>query len=192
MRSRWCPLDIVSRRTECEQKINESVMKAYDVRAVANIVLGEAQSMGVPLTNLHLNKALYFLHADFLQEFGKPLVGAKIEAWQHGPVFREIYNQFKANKRNPIREMARKVDFESGELVEAKEEFDDFDLEWIKSFAKFYVGVPAAVLYDMAHASGGAWDHVYNGSDQINVGMEITSELILQHENPREKRIIRQ
>lgn len=52
----------------------------HDVRAVANAVLQLAWSQGHEVTNLALNKIVYFLHAGHLHKFGKPLVSAKIEA----------------------------------------------------------------------------------------------------------------
>lgn len=164
-------------------------MKGCDVRAIANLVLEEAEELKCSITNLHLNKALFFMHVDFLQEFGQPLVSAKIEAWEHGPVFREIYNQFKRFRRSAIGSRAKKVDFDSGELIDAWEDINSEVEEKARSLARFYVRIPASVLYDLAHAKGGAWDKVFNNSGQFNVGMEITNELIFQHELKRHERI---
>jgi len=67
----------------------------FDVRAVANFVLDVTTRRGRSITNMHINRIVYFLHADFLVKFNEPLVSARIEAWEHGPVFRELYSEFK-------------------------------------------------------------------------------------------------
>ncbi|AUC53007.1 hypothetical protein CDO87_07260 [Sagittula sp. P11] len=164
-------------------------MRGYDVRAVANIFLEEARRLGVGISNLHLNKAIYFMHVDTLRDKGAPLVSAKIEAWEHGPVFREIYNQFKVFKRAPIERNAQKVDFDTGLLIDADFDFPASTEDWIRQLCRFYAMVPAHVLYDVSHAKGGAWDHVYNKSGAFNVGMEITEDLIRQLEIPKGQRI---
>ena len=66
-----------------------------DARAIANFVLGEANRHDIPITNMAINKLVYFLHAEYLLRFDKPLISSKIEAWEHGPVIREVYNSFK-------------------------------------------------------------------------------------------------
>lgn len=66
-----------------------------DVRSIANFVLDLAEVQGVGVSNLSINKIVYFLHANFLAKFDEPLVSAKIEAWDYGPVFRELYREFK-------------------------------------------------------------------------------------------------
>ena len=81
----------------------------FDVRAVANLVLDVAQSRDIDVTNMALNKIVFFVHSDYLVENGRPLVGAKIEAWKHGPVFREIYHEFKDWDDLPIRGRAKRV-----------------------------------------------------------------------------------
>lgn len=164
-------------------------MKGYDVRTVANVVLKRARHLGVPITNLHLNKALFFIHVDFLREHNRPLVSAKIEAWDYGPVFREVYNQFRKFKAEPIKDYARRVSYETGEAEVAE---DELQLEircFIEEAAEFYLNVPAHVLVDVSHAKGGAWDAVWNNGNDFNVGMEITETIIRQYELPYGKRI---
>src|SRR5690349_9248551 len=93
-------------------------MPTYDVRGVANFVLDRAAKSGVPVTNLSLNKIVYFLHQAFLENYKLPLVSAKIEAWEHGPVFRELYHQFKNFGAGRITTKAKKIDPQSGQYLE--------------------------------------------------------------------------
>lgn len=161
----------------------------FDVRAVANVVLDEARQAALDVTNLHLNKILYFMYVDFLRDTGCSLVSAKIEAWDYGPVFREIYNQFKSFGRKPISTFALRVDFQSGERVVARESYSDDVDAYIRRLANFYIRIPAGILVDMSHAKGGAWDKVWHHEDDLNVGMEITDDLIREFEMPSDRRI---
>ncbi len=54
------------------------------------------------LTNLKLQKLLYYAQGFFLGAQKRPLFPEQIEAWEHGPVVREIYHIFSDYKGNPI------------------------------------------------------------------------------------------
>ena len=58
----------------------------YDARAISNLLLDMAGAGGIPVSNLALQKLLYFAHARHLVEVKQPLVTGYFEAWQHGPV----------------------------------------------------------------------------------------------------------
>jgi len=51
-----------------------------------------------PLSQLKLQKLLYYVQAWNLAFEGKPLFDGKFQAWIHGPVNRSIYNRFKDTK----------------------------------------------------------------------------------------------
>ena len=44
----------------------------------------------IDITNLVLNKLVYFAQVESLRETGKPLFEDKIEAWPYGPVERNV------------------------------------------------------------------------------------------------------
>lgn len=44
------------------------------------------------LTNLKIQKLLYYIQGHFLAEFGVVLFEDNIKAWKHGPVISEVYN----------------------------------------------------------------------------------------------------
>lgn len=48
------------------------------------------------ITNLKLQKILYFAQAYYLVKTGNPLFKENIEAWQYGSVVRVVYNKYKA------------------------------------------------------------------------------------------------
>jgi len=72
--------------------------EVYDPRCIANLMLDESARVGQSLTNLALQKLLYFAHAMFLIEQGRPLLSGYFEAWEYGPVHPAAYN----GKRTPL------------------------------------------------------------------------------------------
>lgn len=150
----------------------------HDVRAVANAVLQLAWSQGREVTNLALNKIIYFLHAGHLHKFGKPLVSAKIEAWDHGPVFREIYHQFKKFGREPIRTLATRLDPGSGSFIDVQVSLTPDELAHVETQATELLKLSPGKLVAMAHVRDGPWYVARFGSGRLNPGVEITDELI--------------
>lgn len=163
---------------------SEVGLVVFDVRGVANFVLDQADMLGVDVTNMALNKIVYFMHCDFLLEKRSPLVGAKIEAWQHGPVFREIYHEFKKWSDEPIRGRANRVDPHSGAVVQAKVDLDREDAEFLSALVKRYVVFTASQLRAISHRDGGPWAKVWGHDGNANVGMRIGDDLILQLYKP--------
>lgn len=150
----------------------------HDVRGVANFVLDLAESEGLGLSNLAINKIVFFLHAHFLVRFGRPLVSAKIEAWNYGPVFRELYREFKSFEDQPITGRAHRVNPEHGdrELCECK--FSQQEQSYIGEIARKYIQLSPRALVAISHEKGGPWDQVWNHATSTNASMRISNEII--------------
>lgn len=54
------------------------------------------------ISNLKLQKLLYYAQGFHLAIFDKPLFDEEIYAWQHGPVCPNIYYEYRANGSNSI------------------------------------------------------------------------------------------
>src|SRR6266478_7178139 len=67
----------------------------FDARGVANLLLDLADQQSTPVTNLVLQKLLYFAHARFLIATEKPLLTGYFEAWRYGPVHPAVYQAFR-------------------------------------------------------------------------------------------------
>lgn len=153
----------------------------HDVRGIANFILDVADERGLKITNMALNKIIYFVHCDYLIENKEPLVGAKIEAWEHGPVFREVYHEFKRWSDAAIRGRATKVDVESGDIVEARESLEEAEANYLKELVARYLSFTAAQLRAISHRAGGPWAMVWGHEGRSNPGMKISNKLILEH-----------
>ncbi|MBS0206630.1 MAG: SocA family protein [Planctomycetes bacterium] len=57
---------------------------------------------GDNLTNLKIQKLLYYAQGVHLALTDSPLFNEQIEAWQHGPVVPEVYHQFKTHGSNAV------------------------------------------------------------------------------------------
>lgn len=83
---------------------------AYPVIQIANqLLLYSADKGGELMTNMKLQKMLYYQQGFHLAYFGTPLFDEDIEAWMYGPVVPAIYEEYKSNGRNgiePNRELA--------------------------------------------------------------------------------------
>lgn len=62
---------------------------------VADYLLFESRARGEALTNLKLQKLLYYAQAWYLALHDRPLFNDDFEAWVHGPVLRSQYFRFK-------------------------------------------------------------------------------------------------
>jgi len=79
-------------------------MKAKDI---ANYFLYKAQEATEEeqelISNLKLQKLVYYAQGLYMAVYGKPLFSDKIEAWTYGPVVPELYHYYKENNSNGIR-----------------------------------------------------------------------------------------
>lgn len=57
---------------------------------------------GDSISNLKLQKLLYYAQGFHLAVYGQPLFPEKIKAWEHGPVVPQVYHYFKDYGASPI------------------------------------------------------------------------------------------
>lgn len=67
----------------------------YSVIDVAKYIILYCKQHGYSISNLKLQKLLYFVQAQFLVTLGRPAFNEEIEAWDFGPVVPEAYQHFK-------------------------------------------------------------------------------------------------
>lgn len=110
----------------------------------------------IVLTNLKLNKLVYFTQADSLRLTGSPIFEDEIQAWQYGPVEPMVYRNFSAHGRNRITEPTSHPD------VSQK------NADIIDGVAKELGNLSAFDLVNLSHNPNGAWASVYSqGSNKV-------------------------
>lgn len=108
------------------------------------------------LTNLKLQKLLYFAQVEYMKTHQEnPLFNDELEAWQYGPVVREIYNAFKQCGAYFITDFD--IDYQDFGRV------DDKTSEFLDKFFNKYSKFSAWALVDKTHKAGSPWDKVYAG-----------------------------
>ena len=126
-----------------------------DVQAVANffVHLAEDQAMrdaGDLMTDLKLQKMLYFAQGWHLARYGEPLFDSRVEAWEHGPVVPDVYATYKGCGRNPIH--AAPVDYE---------QFTPREMDTMMDVFAYYGKYSASGLRELSHTAGSPWREVY-------------------------------
>lgn len=69
---------------------------------ISKYVINKCIDYGKPISNLKLQKILYYIQAEFLVRLDNPIFLAEIEAWRHGPVVPESYYEFNSHIANNI------------------------------------------------------------------------------------------
>ena len=68
----------------------------YAALDIARYIIKYCKDNGYSISNLKLQKLLYFVQAQFLVTYnGRPAFEEKIEAWDFGPVVPEVYHYLK-------------------------------------------------------------------------------------------------
>lgn len=137
-------------------------MAKYTPQHVANFFLDRAEEEHIPLTQLKLLKLVYIAYGWYLALTGNRLFDERIEAWQHGPVVKSLYHEFKHFKNGPIIGRSEDVDLDSWDSVEPR--IPEEDSEAIFILKKVWVAYRRFRGWDLrnkTHEPGGPWSKVY-------------------------------
>ena len=153
----------------------------YDARSVANLMLDEANRSSLSLTNLAVQKLLYFAHALHLIERKLPLMTGYFEAWQFGPVHPSVYSAFRSAGAEPIRFRARKMDVLTGETSPLSNPSDPYVTQLMQRVLNSYGRLSTGRLVDISHAKNAPWDYIVNKSRvTVALGMRIPDDVIME------------
>lgn len=157
----------------------------YDIRAVANEILRRTWASGAKPTNMWLNKVTWFVYERMLVEFGKLLTPARVEAWDHGPVFREIYGPARVYKDEPIGTLLKAFSMQTRQMETAKGEFDSETASVIAEAVDKFAQKSASQLRNISHVEGSAWYRVWYSGQKTSAGMVISPHVIIAAANSR-------
>jgi uncharacterized phage-associated protein len=121
------------------------------------------------ITNLKLQKLLYYAQGCFLAAFNKSLFDEEIEAWQHGPVVSEVYHHYKSYGSEHIKLDCLECEF-YGKLNSQEKGL-------LANVQDIYGGYSAWKLRDMSH-SDNAWKNHAWSEDKTMPREEIKNEFI--------------
>lgn len=120
----------------------------YTATDIAKYIVNYCTKKQKPVSNLKLQKMLYYTWVDYYRITKNALFLDDICAWQLGPVVPDAYYEFCSYAGTPI---VRTYD------VNLSSE----DISLINQIIDGYISVPASTLVNLSHKKGGAWDKVY-------------------------------
>ena len=115
----------------------------------------------IRLTNLSINKLVYYCQVESLRLLGRPLFVDRIEAWEYGPVEPAVYHAFKGYGRSTIHKPATPGG--TSDIPNAEE------ATVIDSAMKKYGDLTAYDLVELSHRKGGAWSNKFDRSNDIEI-----------------------
>lgn len=107
-----------------------------------------------PITNLKLQKLLYYAKGFHQAIFDNPLFQEKLQAWTHGPVVPSVYHEYKHYGTAPITELE----------YNPSEKFDGEQLELLNEVWSVFGQFSAWKLRDMSHNEKPWLDHEKDAS----------------------------
>ena len=115
------------------------MMPAHDIaKYFVSLVDEEA---GDSITNLKLQKLLYYAQGGYLAYHDEPLFPEAIEAWTHGPVVPSVYRHYKQHGGEPIPVEPVNLEAYSEQVREVLDEVD-------KVFGQFTAGKLRAMTHN--------------------------------------------
>lgn len=120
----------------------------YAAIDVAKYIINKCAVEKCPVTNLHLQKILYFIQKEYLTKKEMPLFDDEIQAWQFGPVVPEVYYHY--------------CGFGSTQItMKYKVNIDKIDMEIIDPIVEDKRNKKPWDLVDETHTPGKAWYITY-------------------------------
>lgn len=144
--------------------------RMYSAKQVAQYIINKCSVEERPVSNLKLQKLLYFVWIEYRKCANARLFNDKIFAWQFGPVVPEVYYDYCAYGGMDI-----DVRYDSSEIGIAADDAKILDA----SLAK-YLDCSVSRLVNMTHEPGKPWYQVY--VEQEGIKKEIPFSLIEQAE----------
>lgn len=152
----------------------------YSALSVANAILNKAQAENKTLTNMQVQKLVFFAHAIYLAAYSSPLITQEVKAWPFGPVIPPLYNRLKKYGNGAITEtlLAPKED---APLREDRKALNAINAAW-----RAYGDFSGSKMSAITHAVDSPWDIIWNKEDKKFE--PIPNELIATYYRPKIKR----
>jgi len=141
-------------------------MKTYKAMEIANFFVDKANENDEEMTNLKLQKLVYFAKGFSLALFDKPLFRDLVRAWKWGPVVPDVYHAYKVFGSGPI----PSVDFYSPVV-------DEETTQLLDRVYKNYGHLSGPTLSNLTHKKGTPWHQCY----EEELSRRIPDDVIKSH-----------
>ena len=139
---------------------------SYSAVDVAKYIVTYSNQKSKPVSNLKLQKILYFAWIDYFKQKNSYLFEDHICAWGFGPVVPAVYRRFCIYAGEPINR-----DYEA----EIKPE----DTDTLNDIIDKYLDLSASELVSKSHKENHPWHRIYNNGEgrQSQIPFELIVEL---------------
>lgn len=124
----------------------------YNAMDVAKYIIRHCNSLERPISNLKLQKVMYFAWIDYYAQKKSYLFNEEFCAWKFGPVIPEVYYEYSIFAGNPITRDAD-TNMEENTLLD--------------SIIDRYMGESVSSLVNRSHRPNGAWSEVFKEGEGI-------------------------
>lgn len=144
-------------------------MPYADSRAVANWFIRRAeQDGGRALSNMQLQKLVYFAHGWGMALHHHPLIRDEVQAWEFGPVIPPLYRALAKWGADPVVKS----------IADIPEDFQPYEEDVLDQVYSAYATYPASTLSSLTHREGTPWAKTFEPGKR---GVVIDNNLIADH-----------
>jgi len=141
----------------------------YNALRIALYVIKRYMENSVEITNLKLQKVLYYIQQGFLiKRNGNACFLDQIEAWKYGPVVPSVYNIFSASGASGIKLFSLLED----EFLDISEP----DRRLLNEIIDKDLHTNVWHLVNKSHRVGGAWEQIFNNLNTNIIPLNLIRE----------------
>lgn len=142
----------------------------HDAVDIAMYVVNLCTLNGIPVSNLQLQKILYYIQINFFRRIGNAAFSNTIEAWKYGPVVPDVYNVFGIYGAAKLCKL-----YDGVERIFSKEERLIID-----RVVNACTRISPWELVDKSHRVGGPWEMMYQDGKKNEIPVELIKKYALQ------------
>lgn len=115
---------------------------------IADYFIALSNTTGNLITNLKLQKLVYYTQAWHLAMYDKPVIPEYFEAWIHGPVLVSLYSEYKGFKWHPI----EREDLDDVSMAGLRDKFGSDLCALVEQVVEQYFGMTAYQMERLVHS----------------------------------------
>ena len=144
----------------------------YNAVDVASYIVGRCANLGRPVTNLQLQKILYYVQLNFLRRFDEFDFWDDIQEQRDGKAVKEVYYKYNIWGRHEIVPRA---------VQAAKETFSEKDRELVDRVTDACLLLDPWELEERSQKAGGLWHQSFDGNLEKVIPKEVMREYVREH-----------
>lgn len=137
----------------------------YDALELAKYIVRKCIIDKHPISNLQLQKILFFIQREFLRNKGHVAFYDEIQAWRFGPVVKNVYAYFCASG-------GMRLDFPLA-LIKSDIALEESDKKLIDKIVETCRIMDPWDLVLATHRKGGSWDRTYNSGAGFKKAIDV-------------------